>query len=248
MKSKGKQNQNPTKARFATTHWSMVLTAGDQADSHKDEALKILCETYWFPLYAFVRKQNIRPDEALDMTQGFFARLLEKEWLTCVDPARGRFRSFLMVSIKHFMSNEWARQRTQKRGGSHRHLSLDRNNAETRYGLDPVDDRSPEQVYERQWALTVLEQVAAELRLDYAARGKSHQFDALKSHLNLDSQHQSYAQLAEHLDVGEGAARVMVHRLKQQYRNTMRKHIAQTVVSAEDIESEIEHLFKALAK
>lgn len=247
MMRKENQQQRPTQARFATTHWSVVLAAGDQASSHSPEALQILCETYWFPLYAFVRKQGIQPAEALDLTQGFFARLLEKQWLAAVDPARGRFRSFLMASIKHFISNEWARARAKKRGGGRYRISLDGERAETRYRLEPVDDRSPEQVFERQWALTVLEQVAIELRRDYATRGKSSQFDALKSHLNLGSKQQSYAQLAERLNTSEGAARVMVHRLKEQYRSIMRRQIAQTVASAEEIESEIRHLFQALA-
>ncbi len=241
------QQQRPTQARFATTHWSVVLAAGDQAGSHCAEALQTLCQTYWFPLYAFVRRQDIQPDEALDLTQGFFASLLEKQWLAAADPERGRFRNFLMASIKHFMGHEWARQRAKKRGGGCCHFSLDRDSAETRYRLEPLDDRTPEQMYERQWALTVLEQVATELRRDYTTRAKSSQFDALKSHLNLGSPQQSYAQLAERLNTTEGAARVMVHRLKQQYRSIMRRQIAQTVASAEEVESEIQHLFQALA-
>ena len=241
------QQQRPTQARFVTTHWSVVLAAGDQAGSHCAEALQTLCQTYWFPLYAFVRRQDIQPHEALDLTQGFFARLLEKQWLAAVDPARGRFRNFLMSSIKHFMSNEWARQRAKKRGGGRWHFPLDGDHAETRYRLEPQDDRSPEQVYERQWALTVLEQVMTELRQDYETRGKGGQFDALKSCLALGSQQQPYAQLAGRLNSTEGAARVMVHRLKQQYRKILRRQIAQTVSSAEEVESEIRHLFQALA-
>jgi RNA polymerase sigma factor (sigma-70 family) len=241
------QQQRPTQARFGTTHWSVVLAAGDQAHSHCAEALQSLCQTYWFPLYAFVRRQDIQPDEALDLTQGFFARLLEKEWLAAADPERGRFRNFLMASIKHFMGHEWARQRAKKRGGGCCHFSLDRDSAETRYRLEPLDDRTPEQMYERQWALTVLEQVMTGLRQDYETRGKGEQFDALKSCLALGSQQQSYAELAVRLNSSEGAVRVMVHRLKQQYRKILRRQIAQTVNSAEEVESEIRHLFQALA-
>ncbi len=146
------------------------------------------------------------------------------------------------------ISNEWARQRAKKRGGRRYLLPLDGERAETRHRLEPVDDRSPAQVYEGQWALTVLEQVATELRQDYAARGKSSQFDALKSHLNLGSPQQSYAQLAERLNISEGTARVMVHRLKQQCRGILRRQIAQTVASAAEVESKIQHLFQALAK
>ena len=243
-----KENQpRPTQARFATTHWSVVLAAGGRAGSHCAEALQSLCQTYWFPLYAFVRRQGVQPDEALDLTQGFFARLLEKQWLTAADPELGRFRNFLMASIRHFMSNEWACQRAKKRGGGHCHLSLDIEDAETRYRLEPADDRSPEQVYERQWALAVLDRVMAELRSDYAARGKSEQFDLLKGCLALGSKERSYTKTAEHLNTTEGAVRVMVHRLKQQYRDILRRQIAQTVSSAEEVESEIRHLFQALA-
>lgn len=247
MTREGNQKARPTQARFATTHWSVVLAAGDRAHSHWEEALQSLCQTYWFPLYAFVRRQGVQPDEALDLTQGFFARFLEKEWFTAADPARGRFRNFMMASIKHFINNEWARQRAKKRGGGRCRLSLDVGDAETRYRLEPVDQRSPEQVYERQWALTVLERVMAELRNDYETRGKGDQFDLLKGCLALGSKERSYTELATCLNTTEGAVRVMVHRLKQQYRRIMHRHIAQTVASADEVEAEIRHLFQALA-
>ena len=241
------QSNPPTQAVFTSTQWSLVVTA-QAGDTQSAAALETLCRAYWKPLYAFVRRQGVQPDEAMDMTQGFFTRLLEKDWITAADQERGRFRNFLMTSIKHFMSNEWAKQRAKRRGGGCRFIPVDVQTAETQYRLDPIDTRSPERTYERQWALTTLEQVMDTLRQDYQKRNKTAQFEILKPCLVLSSQHQPYAQLAQQLDTTEGAVRVMVHRLKQQYRQKLRHHIAQTVASAEEVEQEMQHLFQALSK
>ena len=237
----------PTQAVFASTQWSLVVTA-QAGDTQSSAALETLCRAYWKPLYAFVRRQGVNPDEAMDMTQGFFTRLLEKDWMAAADQERGRFRNYLMTSIKHFMSNEWAKQRAKKRGGGCRFIPIDAETAETQYRLDPVDTRSPERTYERQWALTVLEQVMDSLHQDYQERDKAAQFESLKPCLVLGSQQQPYAELAQKLETTEGAVRVMVHRLKQQYRHQLRHHIAQTVASADEVEQEMQHLFQALTE
>ncbi len=241
------QSAPPTQAVFVSTQWSLVVTARDGDTQSAAAALETLCRTYWKPLYAFVRRQGLQPDEAMDMTQGFFARLLEKGWIAAADQQRGRFRNYLMASIKHFMSNEWAKQRAKKRGGGCRFIPRDVDTAETQYRLEPMDERSPEQIYERQWALTVLAQVMDTLRQDYEKRGKTDQFDSLKSCLVLGSQQQPYADLAQKLETTEGAVRVMVYRLKQQYRQTLRHHIAQTVATADEVDLEMHYLRTILA-
>jgi RNA polymerase sigma-70 factor (ECF subfamily) len=247
MSTSGSTPKRHTQAWFTTTRWSVVLSAQQTDTVTSAQALEGLCQTYWYPLYAYVRRQGHSPEEAADLTQGFFTRLLEKDWLAEVDRQRGRFRNFLMASMKHFMSNERAKDRAKKRGGDKRIVSLDIEIAETQYRLEPVEDRSPEQIYERQWALTVLTQVLDSLRADYEQRGRAGQFDTLRSCLVLGSQQQPYADLAQKLDVSEGAVRVMVHRLKQQYRKTLRHHIAQTVATPEEVELEMQHLRTILA-
>jgi RNA polymerase sigma factor (sigma-70 family) len=231
-----------SQAWFATTRWSVVLTAQDKQSSQCHQAMDGLCRTYWYPLYAFVRRQGCTSDEAADFTQGFFARCLEKDWLDSVDQNKGRFRSFLLAAMKHYMSNERARQRAKKRGGGKRIFSLDIQTAETRYKIEPETTTTPEQLFERQWALALLDTVLKDLQNQYQDEGKGDMFDALKPCLIGQSGSLPYGELAKTLQCTEGAVRVMVHRLKKRYRDLLRQHIAHTVATPEDVDAEMQHL------
>ncbi|HEY2589222.1 MAG TPA: sigma-70 family RNA polymerase sigma factor [Tepidisphaeraceae bacterium] len=239
--------------RFLTTRWSVVLAAGAAPmaaaeDPAAQDALAILCKMYWYPLYAYVRSRGHAPDEAQDLTQSFFLRLLEKRTIGLADPDRGRFRSFLLTALKNFLANEWDRSSAQKRGGGHAVLPLDADfdSAERRYGREPADALTPERLYDRRWALTLLDTVLAELRDHYAATGRAALFEALKPALTGDPQAPAHAQTAAGLGLTPGAVQVAVHRLRQRYRDLLREHIQQTVESPEQVEDEIRDLFCAL--
>ena len=248
MTSSGQSNTEKTsQAWFATTRWSVVLTAQDKQSSQCRQAMDGLCRTYWYPLYAFVRRQGCTADEAADFTQGFFARCLERDWLDSVDQNRGRFRNFLLASIKHYVSNERARQRAKKRGGGKHVFSLDMQTAETRYKIEPESTTTPEQLFERQWALTLLDTVLKDLQKQYQDEGKEEMFGALKPCLIGQTATLPYAELAQTFGCTEGAVRVMVHRLKKRYRDLLRRHIADTVAAPEDVEAEMQHLRKILS-
>jgi RNA polymerase sigma-70 factor (ECF subfamily) len=233
-------------ARFATTHWSVVLAAGRKSSPRAQEALAALCQTYWYPLYACVRRQGHPPHAAQDLTQEFFARLLEKNFLGDVRRARGRFRSFLLAALKHFLANEWDRERALKRGGGREFISLEAE-AEARYALEPVDLDSPDRLYERRWALTLLERVLAALKREWTIAGRAAHFDALKDTLAGGRGSVPYAQLAERLGMSEEAVKVAAHRLRKRYRELLRSEIAQTVARPEEVEDEIRHLFTVLS-
>jgi RNA polymerase sigma-70 factor (ECF subfamily) len=236
----------PSRARsFTTTRWSIVLAAAHDSRPQAREALATLCGAYWFPLYYYVRRRGYRADEAQDLTQAFFATLLEKEYLDMADPGRGRFRSFLLASLSHFLANEWDRARARKRGGG-KVISMDVADAESRYSLEPADDLTAERLFERQWAMTLLDQVLAELREELARDGKQPLFDRLKGFLGGEAPGASYGQVAAELGMTEGAVKTAVHRLRRHYRRLLRARIAQTVASAEEIDDEIRHLFAAL--
>ncbi len=229
---------------FVTTRWSVVLSArGDTTGAPL--ALARLCTTYWYPLYAFVRRQGHGPHDAQDLTQEFFARLLEKGWLDGVDRERGRFRSFLLASMKHFLANEWDRAHALKRGGGTTLLRLDDETAEARYRKEPADHTTAEQLFDRRWALTILEQVLARLRSEMEASGKLPQFEALK--FSLMGEKTAYAEVARQLRMREGAVKVAVHRLRERYRALIRAEIAETVASTTEVEDELRHLFAALS-
>jgi RNA polymerase sigma-70 factor (ECF subfamily) len=238
-------NAAPPGARvFATTRWSVVLAARAN-DTQAGAALGELCRLYWYPLYAFVRRQGHSPEDAQDLTQEFFARLIEKEWLGDVARERGRFRSWLLASMRHFLANEWNRLRTQKRGGGAQVVSLDETDAEGRYLHEPAAVADAEQLFDRRWALTLLDEVLGRLKAEMHAAGKGTQFDAMKGALiggQLD-----YAALAAQLGMKEGAARVAVHRLRERYRELLRAAVAETVESPAEIEGELQHLFAALS-
>jgi len=233
-------------SRFATTHWSVVLAAGRRDSPESHEALAALCGTYWYPLYAYVRRWGHTPDDARDLTQGFFATLLEKRYLEAAKRERGRFRSFLLTAFKRFCAKERDRANAQKRGGAAKRVSLDFPSGESRYSAEPSHGWTPEAVYERRWALTLLEQVMARLRLSYADAGKARLFDGLKASLAGESGAPPHGQLAAELGMTEGAVKVAVHRLRHRYRQLLRSEVAQTVADPHEVDDELKFLLAAL--
>jgi RNA polymerase sigma-70 factor (ECF subfamily) len=239
---------NPGGARdFATTRWSVVLAAGGGASPESEQALASLCEAYWYPLYAFVRRLGHQPDDAQDLTQAFFARVLEKGYLRAADPGRGRFRCFLLAALKHFLANERERARAHKRGGGRAVLPLDFQAGEQRYRLEPAHERTAGRLYERRWALTLLGQVLARLREEFARAGKAPLFDRLKAYLTGENASASYREVGAELGMSEGAVKVAVHRLRGRYRELLLGEIAQTVAAPEEVEEELLHLFEAIS-
>jgi len=234
--------------QFATTHWSMVLSAGVGRSPEAGRALATLCENYWFPLYAFVRRAGYSAEDAQDLTQEFFARVLERHWLARADQAKGRFRTFLLTAMERFLANEWDKVRALKRGGGHRNIPIQLDTAETRYGVEPADTRTPEQAFEYRWALTLLDEVVSELEAEFCAEGRADLFATLKPCLVGDRAAQPYAELAAKLGMEEGTVKVAVHRLRQRYRELLRAEIANTVVSPGEVDAEMHHLFSVLAR
>ena len=232
---------------FATTHWSVVLTAQRSDSTRAQAALSVLCRTYWYPLYAYVRRQGQSPEDAQDLTQEFFARLLARNYLADVSRDKGRFRSFLLAALKHFLANEWDRARAAKRGGGQPPLSLDDTEAENRYRLEPADTMSADRIFERRWALTLLEQVLRRLRDDHSAAGKLGLFEELKPCLVDAGSSAPYAELGTRLNMSEGAVKVAVHRLRQRYRELLREEIAQTVATPAEVEDEIRQIIAILS-
>jgi RNA polymerase sigma-70 factor (ECF subfamily) len=230
---------------FVTTEWTMVLDAGGTDSPQAREALARLCETYWYPLYGYVRRRGQSPEDAEDLTQGFFARLLELESLASVRREKGKFRSFLLGSLNHYMSDEWDRARAQKRGRS-RTISWDAVAAEARFSREPADTLTPEKSFERKWALTVLETVVQRLQREYEGEGKGALFAALRLSLRGEKEH-PYKEIATQLKMSEQAVRVAVHRLRQRHRQLLRNEIARTVATEVEVDDEIRHLFAALA-
>jgi len=231
---------------FATTRWSLVLDAGAEMTPRGRAALGTLCELYWYPLYAYLRRRGQTAEDAQDLTQGFFARLLEKQALNVVDPSRGRFRSFLLASLDHYVSNQRDRDQAQKRGGSTPPISLDIAMAEDLYTREPADPWTPEKIFDRNWALALLGRVLARLREELHAEGKGEFVDALQGYLSTDEAPASYEELAKKLNMTEGALRVAVHRLRRRYRAVLYDEIAQTVATPEEIDLELEYLIDAI--
>ena len=231
---------------FVTTHWSVVLLAGGSASLEADMALEDLCRAYWYPLYAYVRRQGHPAIDAQDLTQDFFARFLERKHLRLADPEHGRFRTFLLCSLKHFLINEWEKSRAAKRGGAHAIVSWDEQTAEGRYLAEPVDGLTPDRIYEKRWAVTLLEKVLARLREKYVAAEKAPLFDALKPYVWGDTIVEGYGVLAARLGLSEGAVRVGMHRLRESYRELLRDEVARTVASPAEVDEELRHLVAAL--
>jgi RNA polymerase sigma factor (sigma-70 family) len=231
---------------FATTRWSIVLAAGQpQAAADARLALETLCQAYWYPVYAYLRRRTPQADDAQELTQAFFAHLLERNALAAADPDRGRFRAFLLTACKNFLANERERAHAQKRGGHVRHLSLDFESGEARLQLEAADRFTPDRLFERQWALTLLDRVLQLLRAEFVKQGRERNFDLLKVYLGGPGP-ESYAALGVQLDMSEGAARVAVHRLRRRYREILREEISETVATPDEIDDEIRNLFAAL--
>jgi RNA polymerase sigma-70 factor (ECF subfamily) len=224
----------------------MVLAAADQSSPDSAFALSQLCQTYWYPIYAFTRRQGHSHESAQDLAQDFFARMLEKRYIEDVGPEKGKFRTFLMVCLKRFLANEWDRAKAQKRGGGRSHLPIDFEDADGRYSLEPSHELTAQRIFDRRWALTVLERTVAGLAEDFARAGKSAHFEALKVFLVGEAGAPPYVDVAKRLGTTEGAVKVAVHRLRERYRHRLRQEIAQTVSREEDIDQEIRDLFAAL--
>src|SRR5688572_15656047 len=220
---------------FCTTHWSLVLAAGNDSTRAR-HALEELCQTYWYPLYAFVRRLGHSPHDSEDLVQAFFAQCLEKNYLGAADQGKGRFRSFLLIALKRFLANEWDKARTRKRGGATPPISLDALTAEQRYALEPPDRLSADRLFERRWALTLLENVLGRLRAEQEAAGRVEAFELLKD--SLGGGDTPYAELAARLGTSEGTVKVSVHRLRRRYRELLEAEIANTVASAGEVPEE----------
>ena len=232
-------------ATFDTTHWSLVLAAGGSDRESAREALEQLCAAYWYPLYVFARRQGHDAAESEDLTQEFFARLLQRNDLAEVSPDHGRFRCFLLASFKHLLANEYHRQKTQKRGGLATLVSLEREEPETRYRLEPADPVTPETLFERRWALTVLERAVERVREEYAVSEKADLFDELKEFLS-NQKSLPHATIASKYGISVGAVGVTIHRLRKRYAEILRDEVSHTVSTPEDIGDEVRHLIAAV--
>jgi RNA polymerase sigma-70 factor (ECF subfamily) len=232
--------------RFPTTCWSRIVAAHDRATPEAREALAELCAAYWYPLYAFIRRKGHDADTARDLTQDYFAHLLERGQVAAADPARGRFRSFLLADCTHFLAHHCARQLARKRGAGITPLSIDARDAEGRYLREPAHDLTPERLFERGWALALLSGVLARLRREYEDSGRGAMFETLKVVLTDDPRAVPQAELAQRLEISTGAVQVAIHRLRARYRDLLRAAIAETVADEAEVEAEIRDLFAAL--
>jgi RNA polymerase sigma-70 factor (ECF subfamily) len=223
-----------------------VLRAGHGHTTHARKALEKLCRTYWYPIYACVRRRGHSPADAQDLTQAFFLRLLERQSLANANPGLGRFRSFLVGALNHFLIDEWKKARTQRRGGDRQILSLDWAAAEERFDLEPADNATPDKAFDRNWATALLGEVLKQLEAEYARDGKLDVFQALKQTLTGARESQPYAGLAKQLGMAEGAVRVGVHRLRKRYRALLEVEIANTVSSRDEVKQELVHLFQTM--
>ena len=232
---------------FATTHWTVVLAAGKRHTPQSDGALEELCRTYWFPLYAYVRRRGHTKEDAEDSVQAFFARFLAKNYLEGLSAERGRFRAFLLASLKHFLINEWDKAQCQKRGGGVTPLSLDWQTADTQFQIASTAGPSPDKAFDREWAVTLLAKVIERLQVECVADGRGKQFAELKIFLTAGKGALSHADAAKTLGMDEGAVRVAVHRLRKRYRQLLRDEIVQTLADAADVDEEMRALFGAFA-
>jgi RNA polymerase sigma-70 factor (ECF subfamily) len=238
---------SPAPRVFPNTRWSVVLAARQRPSPESAAALEAICCAYWYPLYAFVRRAGQSPHDAQDLTQGFFCRLLEKHWLDDADRERGRLRTFLIAALENFMSKEWRRASAQRRGGGQAPVQFDTTFAESRYAADS-HSLAPDETFDQQWALTLLELTVTRLRAEFVAAGKPGEFDVLKDCLMAAHGAMDYASVANRLAASEGAARVAVHRLRKRFRALFREEIAQTVTDAAELDAELRHLAAALAR
>ncbi len=251
MPAKHEQRDCPWPAsspQFTTTHWSVVLAAAGGDSAQAVSALEALCRAYWYPLYAYVRRRGYSPEDAEDLTQAFFEHLLNRDFLRHVAPGKGLFRSFLLACLKHFLADEWKKAHRAIRGGNLPHLAWESRSAEDRYRLEPVDRMDAESLYERRWAMTLLERVLGRLRDHSVGAGKAQLFEALEGFLLGEERGPTYAQTAARLGLTEGAVKAAVHRLREHYRHLFREEIAQTVADAREIEEEMRHLFAVISR
>jgi len=236
-----------THARFQDTHWRVVVAAGDTSSPQAGVALAELCRTYWYPLYAFIRRKGNGPHDAQDLTQAFFARLLEKHYVAQADRERGRFRTFLLAALTHFLADEWDKTRRLKRGGGREIISFDAASAEERYRMEPLDQLDAAKLYERRWVTTLFDKVLARLEEEFRDSGKGELFDGLKGSLLAEDDGLSYAELGARLGLKEDAVKQAVRRMRRRYRELFREEIAQTVAGPGEVEDELKHLFAVLS-
>ncbi len=232
---------------FATTHWSVVSAAGDADSGAAQQALARLCQTYWYPLYSYVRSKGYGPEDAEDLTQGFFARLLQRRDWERAERAKGKFRYFLLVAVKNFLTDEHDRATALKRGGGQKAVSFDGDSAEDRYKLEPVDTMTPEKLYERRWGLTLLQESLNRLKAEHVVARKKGLYSALEPFLKQSESPPSYAEVASQLGMSEGAVKSALHRLRHRYNELVRDEIAQTVRTDTEVEEEIRHLIDVLS-
>ncbi|MFT5299798.1 MAG: DNA-directed RNA polymerase specialized sigma24 family protein [Mariniblastus sp.] len=232
--------------QFETTQWNLVKAINVEDSVASSTALQELCQTYWYPLYSYVRGQGHDANTAADLTQAFFADLLQREDLKKVDPSLGKFRSFLLTAIKHFLMNQWDKRNAQKRGGGRSPLSLNFEEADGKFALDPFHAQTPELIFQKQWARTLLERVNESLREEFQKRGKVHQFDRLRKFLAGKSNEETVGAAAAQLGMSEVAVKVAVHRMRQRFGLLLREEIEQTVSTPEEVDTEIQQLFEVL--
>ena len=244
-------NQNDNSARlgqFGSTRWSVVLEAAHHSSPDSRRALETLCLTYWYPLYAYVRRRGYDLHEAQDLTQEFFARLVEKDVVDAADPSRGRFRSFLLTSLSNFLANEWDKQHAQKRGGDHLVIPLDFGAGDSRYSNEPASGLTPERLFDREWAISLLDHVMAQLRQEFIDTGKKPQFDCLKEFIAGRNPNTSFADAAQTLGISESAAMTAASRLRKRYRALLWAEIANTLADPSETEDELRSIVKILSE
>ena len=231
---------------FETTQWNVVIAAGQEETAESREALAKLCEKYWRPLYSFARRKGHSVQDAQDLTQGFFAKLLEKGYLKSVQRDKGRFRSFLLMALKRYMANEWNRAQAKKRGAGLPNLSLDYQAEEGSYKLEPADKLTPERIYEKRWATTLLNEVLSRVEEEYVAAGKGKLYLHIRAFLTVEQPREPYSEVAASLAMSEGAVKVAVHRLRKRFAERLREEIAHTLADTENVEDEIKYLISVL--
>jgi RNA polymerase sigma factor (sigma-70 family) len=235
-----------TAARFTTTQWSLVFAAGATPSPASERALEKLCRAYWYPLYAYLRRCGHSADDAQDLVQEFFQRLLTSSWIARADRNKGRFRTFLLCGLQNFLANERQKANRLKRGGRHSFISLDAATAEERYALEPADLASPDKLFDRRWAMMILERVLARLQAEQAELGAAERFEALRSTLLGEPRAETYDKLAGRFAVAESTVKSWVHRLRQRYRELLREEVARTVAGPAEVQEELRHVLRAL--
>lgn len=248
MANLGPDSTASGRVQFANTHWSVVLLAGQSGSPLCREALQSLCTSYWSPIYAFLQRQGSAPADAKDLTQEFFATFLEKDYLSSVNPAKGKFRSFLLASLKHFLANTWDRTHAEKRGGKYLFVSLDEQTGEGQYNFEPASKITPEELFDRQWALTVFEQTLKRLRALWEGDGKTARFKELHVYLSSEPTAGAYASVGARLNMSNEAVAAEVHRMRKQFGELLRKEIGRTVSSPIEVEEEMRFLREVFSK